>query len=38
MNGTIAVVKGEQSPQQAADALQAGVAQWFEPAQKCPRP
>jgi raffinose/stachyose/melibiose transport system substrate-binding protein len=35
MNGTIAVVKGEQSPQQAADALQAGLEQWFEPAQKC---
>lgn len=35
MNGTIAVVKGEQSPQQAADALRAGLEQWFEPAQKC---
>jgi raffinose/stachyose/melibiose transport system substrate-binding protein len=37
-NGTIAVVKGEQSPQQAADALQAGVAQWFAPAQQCQKP
>lgn len=35
MNGAIAVVNGEQSPQQAADALQSGVAQWFEPAQQC---
>lgn len=34
-NGTIAVVNGEQTPQQAADALQAGLAQWFAPAQKC---
>ncbi|MCP4358774.1 MAG: extracellular solute-binding protein [Chloroflexi bacterium] len=35
MDGTIAVIKNEQSPQQAADALQAGLEQWFEPAQKC---
>jgi raffinose/stachyose/melibiose transport system substrate-binding protein len=34
-NGTVAVVKGEQSPQQAADALQAGLAQWFAPARTC---
>lgn len=33
--GAIAVVNGEQTPQQAADALQAGLAQWFEPAKKC---
>ncbi len=34
-NGAIAVLNGETSPQQAADALQAGLAQWFEPAQRC---
>jgi raffinose/stachyose/melibiose transport system substrate-binding protein len=34
-NGTVAVVNGDQTPQQAADALQAGLAQWFEPAKKC---
>lgn len=34
-NGALAVLNGEQTPQQAADALQAGLAQWFEPAQHC---
>ncbi|MCP4403112.1 MAG: hypothetical protein GY801_38125 [bacterium] len=34
-NGAIAVLDGEKSPQQTADELQAGLAQWFEPAQKC---
>ena len=34
-NGAIAVINGEQTPQQAADELQAGLAQWFEPAQNC---
>jgi raffinose/stachyose/melibiose transport system substrate-binding protein len=29
------VVKGEMTPQQAADYLQSGLSQWFEPAQKC---
>ena len=37
LDGAMAVVKGEQTPQQAADALQAGLAQWFEPAQECGR-
>lgn len=34
-DGAVAVIHGEQTPQQAADALQAGLAQWFEPAQNC---
>jgi raffinose/stachyose/melibiose transport system substrate-binding protein len=34
-DGTLAVLRGEQTPQQAADALQAGLAQWFEPAMQC---
>jgi raffinose/stachyose/melibiose transport system substrate-binding protein len=34
-DGALAVLRGEQTPQQAADALQAGLAQWFEPAQTC---
>ncbi len=34
-DGAVAVVNGDQTPQQAADALQAGLAQWFEPAKKC---
>ena len=34
-DGAVAVIKGEQTPQQAADALQAGLAQWFEPARRC---
>jgi branched-chain amino acid transport system substrate-binding protein len=32
---TEAVIKGEKTPQEAADALQDGLAQWFEPAQIC---
>lgn len=35
MDGAVAVANGEQTPQQAADALQAGLAQWFEPAKTC---
>lgn len=31
----IAVLKGEQTPQEAADALQAALAGWYEPAQTC---
>jgi raffinose/stachyose/melibiose transport system substrate-binding protein len=34
-NGAVAVIAGEQTPQQAADALQAGLELWFTPAQKC---
>ena len=34
-DGALAVLRGQQTPQQAADALQSGLAQWFEPAQKC---
>ncbi len=34
-DGAVAVVNGRQTPQEAADALQAGLAQWFEPAQRC---
>ncbi len=34
-DGAMAVLRGEQTPQEAADALQAGLAQWFEPAQEC---
>ena len=33
--GALAVLRGEQTPQEAADALQAGLAQWFAPAQTC---
>jgi branched-chain amino acid transport system substrate-binding protein len=32
---TEAVIKGEKTPQEAADALQDGLSQWFEPAQIC---
>jgi raffinose/stachyose/melibiose transport system substrate-binding protein len=31
----IAVLQGEKTPEEAADALQAGLAEWFEPAQTC---
>ncbi len=31
----IAVLKGEQTPQEAADALQAALAGWYEPAKSC---
>jgi raffinose/stachyose/melibiose transport system substrate-binding protein len=34
-DGAIAVIKGEKTPQQAADDLQNGLAQWFEPAKNC---
>ncbi len=34
-DGALAVLQGEQTPQEAADALQAGLEQWFEPAQTC---
>ena len=34
-NGAIAVINGEMTPQEAADALQEGLAQWYEPAQTC---
>ena len=36
-DGTRSVLQGEQTPQEAANALQAGLAQWFEPAQQCGR-
>jgi raffinose/stachyose/melibiose transport system substrate-binding protein len=35
MDGAVAVLNDKQTPQQAADALQAGLAQWFVPAQQC---
>ena len=34
-NETKAVLEGKHSPQESADALQAGLAEWFEPAQHC---
>lgn len=34
-DGAIAVVSGAQTPQQAANVLQAGLEQWFLPAQQC---
>jgi raffinose/stachyose/melibiose transport system substrate-binding protein len=34
-NGAVGIVNGTMTPQQAADALQEGLAQWFEPAQNC---
>jgi raffinose/stachyose/melibiose transport system substrate-binding protein len=34
-NGAIGVINGTMTPQEAADALQEGLAQWFEPAQTC---
>ncbi|MDM8567561.1 extracellular solute-binding protein [Candidatus Halobeggiatoa sp. HSG11] len=34
---TEAVILGEKTPQEAADALQDNLAQWYEPAQKCLR-
>jgi len=34
-DGVIAVLKGEQTPQEAADSLQDAIAQWYEPAQNC---
>jgi len=34
-DGAVAVVNGKKTAQAAADELQAGLAQWFGPAQKC---
>ncbi len=34
-NGAIAVINGDMTPQEAADALQDGLAEWYEPAQTC---
>jgi raffinose/stachyose/melibiose transport system substrate-binding protein len=34
-DAVIAVLKGEQTPQEAADALQAALAAWYEPAKTC---
>lgn len=33
--GAIAVLKGEKTPQEAADDLQNALAQWYEPAKSC---
>ncbi len=35
LEGARAVIEGRQTPQQAADTLQVGLAEWFEPAQTC---
>lgn len=35
MNGAIAVVNDQKTPQEAADDLQDGLAKWYLPAQKC---
>ena len=37
-NSAVAITRGEMTPQQAAAALQSGLGQWFEPAQKCAIP
>jgi len=34
-DGVIAVLAGEMTPQEAADALQEAIASWYEPAQNC---
>lgn len=34
-DAVIAVVKGDQTPQEAADALQTALAGWYEPAKSC---
>jgi raffinose/stachyose/melibiose transport system substrate-binding protein len=34
-NNVIAVLKGEKTPQEAADSLQADLAAWYEPAKTC---
>ncbi len=34
-DGVIAVLKGDQTPQEAADSLQEAIAAWYEPAQTC---
>lgn len=33
--GALGVINGDLTPQQAADQLQEGLAEWFEPAQNC---
>lgn len=35
--GAVGVMRGQMTPQEAADQLQYGLAQWFEPAQTCRR-
>jgi raffinose/stachyose/melibiose transport system substrate-binding protein len=35
LEGAMAVVRNTQTPQEAADSLQAGLAKWFEPARTC---
>ncbi len=34
-DGVIAVLAGDQTPQEAADSLQEAIASWYEPAQSC---
>lgn len=34
-DGAVAVLNGTMTPQEAANALQTGLAEWFEPAQTC---
>ncbi len=34
-DGALSILAGEQTPREAADALQEGLAQWFAPAQSC---
>lgn len=34
-SGALGVISGELTPQEAADALQAGLEEWYEPAQSC---
>jgi len=34
-DGALAVLRGERTPQEAANALQAGLARWYEPARRC---
>ena len=34
-NNVIAVLKGEETPQEAADAFNADLAAWYEPAASC---
>jgi raffinose/stachyose/melibiose transport system substrate-binding protein len=35
MESSVKVINGQVTPQQAADALQAGLAKWYPPAQQC---
>lgn len=37
MDGAVNVVNGKQTPLEAANALQNGLAQWYKPAQTCPK-